>query len=127
MLRFSSPSACRGLSEVLTTRSLTSYPKVCAQATAEFSVLSDTIKSIQKVILSKDCQRALVSLQEAEKTKLNLTAALHLERIRRQSEEDDKICDLLNDSIRSLESKIATAVETINENIDEIRIHLMDL
>lgn len=117
----------RGLKIVLDTGNVSTYPKVCGQATAEFSVLSNAVRSIQKVIQHKDCRRALVQLQEGEKNKLNLTAALHLELVRRQAEDDERIQPLLDESIRSLRSQITKSVESINESIDELRINLMDL
>ena len=106
---------------------MTTYPKACGQATAEFSVLSNAVRSIQNVIQDRSCKRALVQLQEGEKNKLNLTAALHLELVRRQAEDDERIQQLLDESIKSLRSQITKEVESINESIDELRINLMDL
>ena len=92
-------------------------------------------------------------LQRAEQTKLQLTAALHLERIRSQAqkqptsngctnsdeideidneielqptdpslnEQHERIASLLEDSIHTLQKKIALTIEEINDVLEELR------
>ncbi len=68
---------------------MTEYPTICARATASFSVLSDTVNTISSIL--KDAHKRpellklLSQLQKDEREKLNLTAALHLERIRQRN------------------------------------------
>ena len=97
-------------------------------------MLSETIKTIQEILQSrgrKDLAKLIVQLQSFEKEKLQLTAASHLERIRQQNQqgtegEDARITKLLNDGVISLQQKIATCVENINEVLDEIRCSLLE-
>ena len=68
-------------------------------------------------------------LQTQEREKLNLTAALHLERIRFQSlssSSDEVIQNLLKQGIQTLRSKLATCVEMINEILEEIRLEIIE-
>ena len=129
---------------VLQTGNITTYPTTCSQATAAFSVLSDTIRLIQDVILHrrnrKDLGRLLGQLQSTEREKLHLTAALHLERIRQRPYQDDedarsyhhdqtldpRINQLLQEGIASLQNKIASCVETINEVLEELRMIMVE-
>lgn len=119
---------------------ITTYPNLCAKVTASFSVLSDTINSVKSSLDEADGENKqdngqhemsnfISQLQKCESEKLNLTAALHLERLRlsnsRLGDENGK-CDqvtmkLLTEGIRSLEQKIASVVESINEVLDELR------
>jgi len=132
-----------GLDELLKTGSITNYPNVCAEATASFSVLSESINAVQKILLEKRNRKDLVTLitklQKAEKDKLNFTAALHLERIRAQSQEqimdnslnngadnDTRIADLLKEGVLSLQEKVNSTVEEINETLEELRYALME-
>lgn len=117
----------RGLDLVLKTGNMTNYPNVCAEATASFSVLSDTINSIHKVIAEtrnrNDLKGLLDTLQKHEKEKLSLTAALHLDKIRESQEigGDERILTLLQQEVGSLQTKITACVEEINETIEELR------
>lgn len=67
------------------------YPLVCADVTATFTVLSSTINAIRRDLGLRTVQSAIEivelinRLQSAEQSKLQLTAALHLERIRSQA------------------------------------------
>ena len=98
------PSALlyRGLQTILRTGNITLYPALCAQVTATFAVLSDTINTVRnyhhhnnKTTLSSSSSSSLQSsqqllhllkqLQEQERDKLNYTAALHLEQMRQAS------------------------------------------
>lgn len=122
-----------GLDLVLQTGSMSEYPAVCARATASFAVLSDTITTIQSILLSrsqsKNLAQLIVKLQSQEREKLNLTAALHLERIRFESsanEPDDSIRNLLQEGMQSLQAKMSVCVEQINEILEEIRMEVMD-
>jgi hypothetical protein len=68
------------------------YPLVCADVTATFTVLSSTINAIRSDLGNRtfESTSAVVGLmnrlQRAEQTKLQLTAALHLERMRSQAQ-----------------------------------------
>lgn len=123
------------LKTVLETMNITAYPEACAKATASFSVLSETIKTIQQVLKDdqkrSDLAQLIGNLQKEEKEKLQLTAACHLERIRQQnqslqSESDPRITKLLEDGVNTLQAKIVACVERINEAIDEIRCAILD-
>ena len=115
---------------------ITAYPEACAKATASFSVLSETIKTIKQVLEDPprkriDLAKLIDNLQKEEKEKLQLTAACHLERIRQQnqvmqSESDPRVTKLLDDGVKTLQSKILACVERINEAIDEIRCAILD-
>ena len=115
---------------------ITAYPDACAKATASFSVLSETIKTIQQVLEEparnrSDLANLIGNLQKEEKEKLQLTAACHLEQIRQrnqamQSESDPRITKLLDDGVKALKTKILACVERINEAIDEIRCAILD-
>jgi len=123
---------------------MTYYMSSCANATAAFSVLSDTIRHVQATFAStrhnrNDLVQFLAHLQRHEKEKLNLTAALHLEQIRERNENinlleqngdnkgvDKRISQLLHQGVQSLQQKLAACVEDINEAIEEIRYALLE-
>ena len=128
---------CRGLSTILVSGNITTYPNLCAKVTASFSVLSDTINAVKSSLEEdnenkddngrKEITNFITQLQKSESDKLNLTAALHLERLRLRNlrvgdgDDDDVTMKLLTEGIRSLETKIASAVESINEVLEELR------
>jgi len=124
---------------------LSHYPSVCAEATASFSVLSETINAVRRILDEthkdrSDLTKLIARLQKVEQEKLNLTAALHLEKIRAQSQQqlddqqrqredgavDTRIASLLEQGVASLKQRIATTVEEINETLEELRYALMD-
>lgn len=114
---------------------MTEYPTICARATASFSVLSDTVNTISSILTDAHKRPELVKLlsrlQKGEREKLNLTAALHLERIRQRNleqagEGDDRVAQLLQDGAASLRSKLATCIDSINETLEEIRYAIAD-
>ena len=149
----------RGLEHVLDTGNTEYYPLVCADVTATFTVLSATINAIRSDLGHRmaESAKAIVGLinrlQRAEQTKLQLTAALHLERIRSQAqkqptsngctnsdeideidneielqptdpslnEQHERIASLLEDSIHTLQKKIALTIEEINDVLEELR------
>lgn len=138
----------RGLSTILLSGNITTYPSLCAKVTATFSVLSDTINSVKSTLLNNDSKNnnsnkrtdittVITQLQKAECEKLNLTAALHLEKLRLRNSEldatltnnvgggikcdDDKTVQLLKDGIQSLEGRVSSVVESINDVLDELR------
>ncbi|KAL3945312.1 MAG: hypothetical protein SGBAC_000588 [Bacillariaceae sp.] len=123
------------LGTVIQTGNMTGYPDACLKVTASFSVLSETVKAILCVLEKreqKEMAEILKQLQGYEKEKLHLTAANHLERIRKRNEEmqpkrELRTMKLLEDGLASLQQKINTTVENINETIDEIRCMLLDL
>jgi hypothetical protein len=133
------------------------YPLVCADVTATFTVLSSTVNAIRSDLGLRTLQSThqivelINRLQRAEQTKLQLTAALHLEKMRSQAqqqrspsvsngrmnnvevdqpidssihsvnEQQDRIASLLEDSIHTLQRKIALTIEEINEILEELR------
>ena len=105
------------------------------KVTASFSVLSDTIKNIQMSLENRSLDHIsnhVKGLQKHEKEKLELTAALHLERIRQQQEQeqpwlDQRTTRLFEEGIVNLKRKIASCIENINNVLDEIRCLLIDL
>ena len=111
------------------------YPAICTEITATFSVLSDSINNIRKILLDKLNQTSIANfisqLQDKERAKLNLTAALHLERIRIQQmetsdEAKDRILELLLEGVASLRSQMRSNIEEINEIMDDLRCSLLD-
>jgi DNA repair REX1-B len=90
---FSILHAFRGLEYVLETGNIEYYPLVCADVTATFTVLSSTINAIRsdhghRTLENSHAIVELINrLQRAEQTKLQLTAALHLERMRIQAQQ----------------------------------------
>lgn len=140
-------SSFRGLDDVLKSGNVSNYPSVCAETTASFSVLSETILAVRRVLDApphrrRDLTRLVTRLQAGEKEKLNLTAALHLEQIRANSQKqmdeqqekmggegpavDTRIALLLEESVETLKEKIAATVEEINETLEELRFALME-
>src|SRR5210317_2118976 len=82
----------RGLSTILASGNITTYPTLCAKVTASFSVLSDTINAVKSTLVNmkrNDISNVITQLQKSESEKLNLTAALHLERLRLRNSELD--------------------------------------
>mmetsp|Transcript_815 Transcript_815/g.1948 ORF Transcript_815/g.1948 Transcript_815/m.1948 type:complete len:164 (+) Transcript_815:365-856(+) len=129
----------RGLQSVLETGNLTTYPALCVNVTASFAVLSDTINAIRSILEQKrnrtDLAEHIRTLQKYEQEKLNLTAALHLEQMRKQNEtamqrnkdnDDKRVSYLLSESVESLSSQVAKCVESINEVLEEIRCVRME-
>jgi hypothetical protein len=121
---------CRALDHVLTTGNVQCYPPVCANVTATFSVLSSTINAIRSNVERRENQpnvreirELLTRLQRAEQSKLQLTAALHLERMRSvaEAEQQGTVSMLLNESILLLRQKIALSIGEINDVLEELR------
>lgn len=151
-----------GLSTILASGNITNYPTLCAKVTASFSVLSDTINAVKSEVEQRrnnknknrkdddndDITTIITQLQKSESEKLNLTAALHLERLRLRNSQldvamtttassssnndegggggeegvvDERTVRLLQDGIQSLERKISNVVEMINEVLEELR------
>lgn len=124
-----------GLETVLQTGNMTEYPNNCARTTASFSVLSDTINTIASILKDihkrSDLVTLLCQLQKEERDKLNLTAALHLERIRERSlkmqvDGDEGVSRLLEEGVTSLKRKVATCIDAINDLLEEIRYALAE-
>ena len=128
----------QGLQAVLATRNVQYYPTVCTEATAAFCVVADTLQALQVVLQQRTDGDALVALlrtlQQHEQTKLHYTAALHLEQIRLQQEQDindekekdggtmdTKRQSLLVQSTTALRAQLATCVERINEALQDIQ------
>jgi hypothetical protein len=126
-----------GLTTVLQTGNITYYPDACSTATASFSVLSQTIRTVQAILEKRD-RTDLVALirqlQGHEQTKLQLTAAHHLERIRQQSHDqspaaaaDPRVSKLLQEGVASLQQQIhVCSIENINEVLDELQCAMLE-
>lgn len=144
------------LEKVLVSKRLNDYPPACVAATAAFSVLSDTVTAVRDELSgrvdknkmdSSDAQADVLSvisciksLQEAEKQKLQLTAAYHLEQIRAndlkqpendndddgQVEVDMRELSLLNNGIADLRSQIERCRSNINDVLDDLRCALVE-
>lgn len=117
-----------GLNTILISGNMTSYPKLCAKVTATFSVLSDTMNSIKATLNTKhkrvDITKIIAQIQKSEGEKLNLTAAIHLEKLRlnnAHSERDERTVSLLEEGVATLQAKINMIIEEINESIEELR------
>ena len=140
----------QSLQQMLDTRNVSIYPAVCAQVTASFQVLSNTINAVKRILLqphSDHCQEAkqvaqlIEQLQRHEKEKLQFTAALHLEKIRKSQEimDDDNhasllstnnnnnIAILIHQSIDSLQIQLRDTMQQINEILEEIQCIFADL
>ena len=119
---------------------MTIYPALCAQVTATFTVLSNTINEIRdSETTSRELRKLLTQLQKQESQKLNLTAALHLEKIRKASSDgaitasnqtssagDERTIRMVESSISSLIQRIQTCVQEINEVLEELRCTLLE-
>ena len=142
----------RGLSTILLSGNITTYPTLCAKITASFSVLSDTINAVKSILQSNkriDITKVITQLQKYEGEKLNMTAALHLEKLRLRNSEvdkaisigggsssndsgkeeeghDDKTAQLLKNGIQTLEGKTSKVIESINEVLEELRCIAVD-
>jgi len=125
---------------------VSNYPVSVASATATFAVLSDTVNVIREIFQDrfrseevgtervnkidiKQYIQWLCKLQQAEKQKLNFTAALHLEKIRRVTENEISLGSsssniLLHQSVKSLQQKQRLCMEHINDILEEIRYSL---
>lgn len=119
---------------MLATNNVAFYPTVCTEATAAFSVVSDTIKALEAEMQKrgadgKEFCTLIRNLQRHEQLKLQYTAALHLEQIRlHQVADDDQDATkpLLQQSVSALQSKLAACVRDINEALEEIQCSLVD-
>ncbi|KAL3816923.1 hypothetical protein ACHAXA_009118 [Cyclostephanos tholiformis] len=136
-----------GLSAILSSGKVASYPTLCATVTASFAVLSDTINYARAALsgrAGKQYDIYVTSLQECECKKLNLTAALHLERLRLYdvcggggggggaSDEDendgnDVTVMLLRESMRKLKNELSLCAGQINDILDEMRCIAVDV
>jgi len=125
---------------------MTTYISTCAHTTAAFAVLSDTIIRIRSTLAKNNHHnrknndsyflvKLLIQLQQHEKEKLNLTVALHLERIRERNETiaivgkegaDPRIQTLLREGVQALTEKVTAVIEEINETMEEIRYALLE-
>ena len=122
-----------GLEKVLQSGNLTEYPHLTTSITASFAVISASIRDIMELLHgrgNKEVAELIKQLQGMEKDKLNLTAALHLEKIRERNErldrneedgDDDRVLTLLRQGAKDLESKIGACVEQINDVLEELR------
>jgi hypothetical protein len=140
------------LQQVLNTRNITFYPPACAVATASFSMLSDTIRAVGEEMSFRTTSSTNGSndensnhlkqyvqwtkdLQQLEKEKLQLTAALHLEKIRANNENnkseqqhnnEEAVLRLLECGIADLQQKIEGCITKINVVLEDLRCALVD-
>ena len=128
----------RGLSTILLSGNITTYPALCANVTATFSVLSDTINAVKSSLVERhkrhDIGEIVRRLQKYEGEKLNLTAAIHLEKLRLKNADlglsfngsDERTAQLLDMGIQKLERNISANIESINEMLEELRCTAAD-
>ncbi|KAL7476713.1 hypothetical protein ACHAWX_000084, partial [Stephanocyclus meneghinianus] len=128
----------QGLSTILLSGNITSYPSLCAKVTATFSVVSDTINAVKSSLVERhkrhDIGEIVSRLQKYEGEKLNLTAAIHLEKLRLKNADlglsfngsDERSAQLLEKGIKNLERNISTNLELINEVLEELRCTAAD-
>lgn len=163
-----------GLDQVLSSGNLSNYTHFTAEITATFSVISKSIRHVEQSFQSKsndttttittsssssndegttktckDISKWIRELQSKEREKLNLTAALHLEKIREKNEHMNlelndanshsntdgnsgststtSIANLLRQGVVSLEKKIGECIEGINEVMEELRYCAADI
>jgi len=138
-----------GLEVILQSGNLSHYPPLTTSITATFAVISSSIKEMQQLLSkhnsndSKDIAQNIKKLQELEKEKLNLTAALHLEKIRERNERlelesqrddsgnnddgDDRVLQLLKEGVLKLKRNLNKCVEEINDVLEELRYAAFDL
>lgn len=118
----------KDLELVIKSKNMQRYVAVVANVTANFLTQSNLINSAKKCLIEihnlRDIAKNISALQLHEKEKLNLTAALHLERLRESENKGDR---LLVEGIKSLRSKINRLIDQINEIIDELKYELMEL
>lgn len=103
-----------------------------ARVTASFLLQGECITKIGTLLRDEqhgwrnDIVRWIGKLQTLEKTKLDLTAALHLEKIREQTGLVDDgglgtVTKLLQEGVHTLEKKVTQRVEEINDVLEELR------
>jgi hypothetical protein len=139
------------LQQVLRTGNITSYPASCAVATASFAMLSDTIRAVVEEMSSratttttngdgggtnsssndnfKQYVQWIKELQELEKEKLQLTAALHLEKIRANNEKEfnqSGVLRMLQHGIADLQQKMEGCIAGINGVLEDLRGALVE-
>ena len=112
----------RGLSTILSSGNMTTYPVLCAKVKARFSVLSDTINAVCSLLTDEhkrnDISEVVSHLQKYEGEKLNLTAAIHLEKLLMRNEDIGLSSGGSKEGIQSLERKFASDIDSINDIID---------
>lgn len=129
-----------GLDIVLESGNLSQYPTLTTSTTASFAVISKHVRNIENILKERGHERIskfIKQLQSFEKEKLNLTAALHLEKIRERNERlvlgdmesdtDKRILLLLEEGVRELLKKVQQCEEDINDILEEIRYETFDL
>jgi hypothetical protein len=138
------------LQKVLQSGNFTAYPPACATATASFAMLSETIRAVKDEMETRRNTSAnmrrymdwIQQLQSLEKEKLQLTAALHLEKIRERNQREDirqkssetddanggeqRVLHLLQEGIAGLEGKITMGMENINDVLEDFRCALLE-
>lgn len=108
------------------------YPTLCTEATAAFSVVSDTLRTLQDEIKGRqggnEYLALIQQLQKHEQVKLHYTAAYHMEQIRLNQVDKDDLATkkLLEESNASLQSKLSGCVDIINEALEEIQCAVVD-
>eukprot|EP00588_Corethron_pennatum_P015376 CAMPEP_0194280808 /NCGR_PEP_ID=MMETSP0169-20130528/18906_1 /TAXON_ID=218684 /ORGANISM="Corethron pennatum, Strain L29A3" /LENGTH=251 /DNA_ID=CAMNT_0039025677 /DNA_START=49 /DNA_END=804 /DNA_ORIENTATION=- len=126
------------LDGALSSGNISVYAGSCPTATVSFSTISERIRAVGAALVGRagsgaaDASRAVRALQEGEREKLNLTAALHLERLRRagvvpvEGDKDERTNALLEGGVRDLEQRLGLVVEGINDVLEELKGILTD-
>ena len=107
-------------------------------------MLSDTIRAVKEEMQSRKGESSnlkqymdwIQQLQHLEKEKLQLTAALHLEKIRERNQQEEvrqndnegeqRVLHLLREGIAGLESKVVKCMESINDVLEDFRCALLE-
>lgn len=123
----------RRLKSILESGDIALYPAVVAEVTAAFAVLSDTILVI-KDLLRGHHERGVLSglvgkVQDLEKAKLEITAAFHMDQVRRAlaRDGDEREAALLEDNIARNRGKRDALNAQINEALEDLRCEASDL
>ena len=144
----------RRLRGMIQSLSFSQYPAACSAATSSFSEISADARAAIAVLGEAGVEAAAAArhaqqVQTLEAEKLTLTAALHLDMIRRQKllpteenseeeadgEEDDDFeaaaqrqdIALIDQSLAQLQDKLKAIVESINENLEGLASEMAEL
>jgi hypothetical protein len=125
------------LKDMLKVGSFVEYPVLCSRVTSQFASLSsDMCAAIQLLSnLGSSTAKPLSKIQEMESEKLTLTAALHLEKIRKlqceassieSTREKDTSLKIFNDNCVTFQQRLDTVIGGINEALEEVIIEHSD-
>ncbi|KAG6618808.1 uncharacterized protein IUM83_01372 [Phytophthora cinnamomi] len=112
------------------------FPNFCSGITERFSVVSEQINCVEKLLRDEKQQAAIAQLvrkvQLEEKEKLLLTSAVLIEKMRlsdatKQPEPDESTIAFLERSVQTLSAKHTDCVVRINEILEDLRAESADL